>query len=900
MEQIAIRNLTFSYDTESNFSLKDVTFSVEQGEIFLITGVSGCGKTTLLKHLKMEYMPKGERDISGKVYLNGKRIEELTEREQAKLVGFVGQNVEAGQVTDKVWHELAFGLENLGYSQEMMQRKVAEMTAFFGLEAIYHEKLCNLSGGQRQIVNLASVMVMEPEILVLDEPTSQLDPVAATDFFRMLQKINQELGTTIVMTEHHLEEVFSLCSRILVMEQGRVEKIGTPQQIAVYLREKGHPLYPAIPSAARIYLDLQGQNGQIPVTVREGRSYLTDLCQQKSPVAEEQKDLRIQAAKTEREDLRIQAAEEKSEKRALGNFFKKAKKTDIILQADEVWFRYERNGKDIVKACSLQVEKGKITALLGGNGAGKSTFLHLLAGHFQPLSGKIVNRAESVGLLPQNPQAMFAKKTVLEELLVSLPEEKKGKKQKIEQALENQELQKVIAFCGLQEVVSQHPFDLSGGQMQKLALAKLLLQEVEVLLLDEPGKGMDYAFKEEMGNLLRQLAEEGKTVLLVSHDVEFCARYADVCGLFFDGHVVSVTDSRSFFLENVFYTTSVVRMCRGILPQAVVVEDVLAMFSDSVSDAYSGAFFGEKGKGGIESQVIEKEKLYVDEEKEILSVEECGLPGQLAVTELAEEVESLAQGNVADLDVHNLKNDERTKDNRKTGLTRKRLFFNGFIYGIFFLLMPFTIYIGHTVLDQRKYYFISLLLIIEAIVAFLLRFERRKPKIREIMVIAVFSAIVVVGRAAFYMVPNIKPMAALVIIAGVGLGGETGFLVGAMSMLVSNIFFGQGPWTPWQMFVMGMIGFLAGMIFRQNTVCDRRKKYGICIFGFFAVLLVYGGIMNTSTVLMYQENVNLEMILASYAMGFPYDAIHAVSTFVFLWLGARPMLEKLDRVKSHF
>lgn len=877
MEQIAIRNLTFSYDTESSFSLKDVSFSVEQGEILLITGVSGCGKTTLLRHLKMDYMPKGKRDTSGGVYMNGKKLEELTEREQAQLVGFVGQNVEAGQVMDKVWHELAFGLENLGYSQKVMQRKVAEMTAFFGLEGIYHEKLCNLSGGQRQMVNLASVMVMEPEILVLDEPTSQLDPVAVTDFFKMLQKINQELGTTIVMTEHHLEEVFSLCSRILVMEQGRVEKVGTPQQIAGYLREKGHPLYPAIPSAARLYLDLLGQDkqiGQIPLTVKDGRSYLTNLCRQKSSATVGSRNAEINNTEKKDADKR-----NRKESKTFSNSLKKWKRDCSILQAEELWFRYDRNGKDILKACSLQLKKGKITALLGGNGAGKSTLLHLLAGHFQPLRGKVKSTEENIGLLPQNPQAMFAKKTVLEELVVSLSDKRQDKKHGVEKRLENPKLQKVIAFCGLQELLSQHPFDLSGGQMQKLALAKLLLQEVEVLLLDEPGKGMDYAFKEEMGNLLRKLADEGKTILMVSHDVEFCARYTDVCGLFFDGHVVSVTDSRSFFLENVFYTTSVVRMSRGILPHAVVVEDVLEIFSNFISDLspdlcmdfslnsclklHSDLVSDWKGEANVGLQMVENENLQNSDKS---------------------------------------KEDGNLKTDRKTGMDekRKKLFSGGLLYSIFFLLMPFTIYIGHTVLEQRKYYFISLLLIMEAITAFLLRFEKRKPKVREIMVIAVFSAIVVAGRAAFYMVPNIKPMSALVIIAGVGLGGEAGFLVGAMSMLVSNIFFGQGPWTPWQMFVMGIMGLLSGIVFRQDTACSRKKKYGICVFGLLAVLLVYAGIMNTSTVLMYQENVNLQMILASCAMGFPYDAIHAVSTFVFLWLGARPMLEKIERIRKKY
>lgn len=857
MEAIAIKNLTFAYSENSDFSLNQISLQVEQGEILLITGVSGCGKTTLLRHLKQEYMPQGFCSEDSEIWIGGRRIQELDEKEQAAIVGFVGQNVEDAQVTDKVWHELAFGLENLGYAQDVMQRKIAEMVAFFGLDGIYHEKLCNLSGGQKQMVNLAAVMVMEPEVLVLDEPTSQLDPIAATEFFRMIEKINRELGTTIVMTEHRLEEVFAMSHRICVMEQGSVIALDAPWQIARDLYEANHVLAKALPSAAKIYLPLECGREQVPITVNEGRNWLKGYVKEHRPEMWGEMDF-YSRRRSDSSDKTNVHGKRKSDHFDKMNRWNDRKLGPLALHADEIWFRYERDGKDILKACSLKLEKGKITAILGGNGAGKSTLLNVLAGHFTPYLGKVEIEPDAVGMLPQNPQAMFAKKTVEEELLFS---------------------QEMIDDCDLQTVRKQHPFDLSGGQMQKLALAKLLLDDKDILLLDEPSKGMDYDFKEYMGKLLKQLVSRGKTVLMVSHDVEFCAKYADVCGLFFDGHIVSFTDCRSFFLRNRFYTTSVARMCRDIMPEAMVVEDVLQVFGCEGKEEISREMWNDKTDGGLNNKKKQEEK-----EQEKKAREE-------------KEQEKKARGK-------NNKNatgkTHRLVDTMSSGKDKGSTLTWLLSLIIIFVVMPITIYVGHTILLQRKYYFISLLLVLEAIVCFFLRFEKRKPKVREIVVVAVMSAIVVAARTAFYMIPNVKPMAALVILTGIGLGAEAGFLVGATAMLVSDIFFGQGPWTPWQMFAMGLLGFLAGVVFKNSEDCSRKKKLAICIFGALSVVLIYGGIMNPASVLMYQEGVNMEMILSACVLGLPYDVMHGMATFAFLWIGCRPLLEKLKRVREKY
>lgn len=868
MEQITISHLTFAYEEESAFSLRDVSFTVEQGEILLIIGESGCGKTTLLRHLKRDYMPSGKRSTDSQILIDGKKIETLNEAERTRLVGFVRQNADAALVTDKVWHELAFGLENLGCSQELMQRKIAEMTAFFGLEGIYYEKLCNLSGGQKQMVNLASVMVMDPEVLVLDEPTSQLDPIAAEEFFHMIEKIHREIGTTIILTEHRLEDVFSLCDRVMVLDQGRILMEGSPRQVAAALYRSRRSLYKALPTAARMYLELDEKVNSEPKDFRKKEASLVSGVnlgkEEKSAAASE--DLGKQEAADEENKIPLTVRDGKkwmecrylSEKRP--EIFReqkerdpqKKKKGDTALSADELWFRYEPDSRDILKACSIELEKQTITAIMGGNGAGKSTLLHILAGHYKARRGKIRECAGNIGMLPQNPQAMFVKKTVREELESSFgmpPLNNRYESLKEEAS----RVQEIIDFCDLDEVLEQHPFDLSGGQMQKLALAKLLLEDYDILLLDEPGKGMDYAFKQEMGKLLRQLTSMGKTVLMVSHDVEFCARYADVCSLFFDGHMVSVSKTRTFFLQNVFYTTAAARMCRTTFPKTVLIEDVLDVFRAEQED----------------KSVCQE----IDQRKQ-------------------------RDDGLAESEVRNSEVDDRLAGIKAGNSESEQLKRNYWIsLGIFFVVMPLTIYIGHYLLQQRKYYFISILLVLEAVLSFFLSFEKRKPKLRESMVIVVLTAVTVTGRAAFYMVPHAKPMAALIILSGAGLGGEAGFLVGALSMLVSNIFFGQGPWTPWQMFAMGILGFVSGIIFRQDSPCTKKKKYGICLTGFFSVIILYGGIMNPATVLMYQENINWNMILSAYAMGVPFDLVHAAFTFLFLWLGTRPVLEKIERIR---
>ncbi len=802
MELFTIRNLSFTYPEQAKKAIDGLSLSVQEGEFLVLCGSSGCGKSTLLRQLKTTMSPHGRRE--GEILFKGIPLKQLSHREQAQKIGFVQQSPENQVVTDKVWHELAFGLESLGYETPAIRHRVAEMAAFFGIEEWFYKNVTELSGGQKQLLNLASVMAMQPSVLILDEPTSQLDPIAASEFLSMLGKINRELGTTIILTEHRLEEAFPLASRVAVMEKGKLLCVGTAQKVGKLLKEKGHKMFLAMPAAMRIWAAVEN-GAECPMTVRDGRNWLRQFTETYA------------LQEIPKEEIHTYPEE-------------------VVLEGEELWFRYEKEGKDIVKGLSLQVRKGEFLALMGGNGAGKTTSLKVLAGLLRPYRGEIKIQG-SVGVLPQNPQTVFVKKTVREDLY----EICKGRKWSAE--LQEKKLAYVTAICRLAELLERHPYDLSGGEQQRAALAKVLLLEPDILFLDEPTKGLDAEFKQVLAEILQRLLQRGMTIIMVSHDVEFCAQYAHSCGLFFDGNIVTMGTPRTFFSGNSFYTTAANRMARELLPKAVTTEDVIAACGGQLLPLPA-----------LTEDIPDLPKTITGREKVILPERQ----------------------------------EEKWKLQKRTILAAWMIL----------LAIPLTLFISVYYLGSRKYNIISLVILLETMLPFFLIFEGRKPKARELVIIAVLCALGVAGRTAFFMLPQFKPVIALTIIAGVAFGGESGFLVGAMTMLVSNMLFSQGPWMPWQMFAMGIIGFLAGVLFRKGVL--QRKRLSLCIFGAVSAILVYGGIMNPAAALISASKINWNIILAYYATGFPMDCIQGIATGMFLWFAAEPMLEKLDRIKVKY
>ena len=544
MAHFEIRDLSFSYaSAKGKLSLDKVSFDVSKGEYLVLCGKSGSGKTTLLKQLKPVLTPAGKK--SGEVLFNGIPVKNLSERDQAAKIGYVMQNPDDQIVTDKVWHELAFGLESLGCDQTTMRSRVAEMACYFGIQDWFHRDVVNLSGGQKQLLNLASIMAMQPEVLILDEPTSQLDPIAASDFLNTVRKINLELGTTVIITEHRLEDIFPHADRAVVMDGGRIIANDLPRSIGRLLYEQENPMFVAMPTPVRVFYG-SGAAGNCPLTVREGRTWLSD---------------------TFPDGAREKMLPERK------NPFEDA---EPALVMKELWFRYEKDAPDVMRGVSAEVPTGSLYAVVGGNGAGKSTTLKAICGINRPYRGKIklfgkpVEKYKSaelfnhcLAMLPQDPKSLFVKKTVREDL-----EEMNRDKARV---------QEIAELCQIVPLLDSHPYDLSGGEQQRSALAKVLLTEPRLLLLDEPTKGIDSFFKETFAGILAELKTRGITVIMVSHDVEFCARYADLVSMFFDGQILTTDTPRRFFGNNSFYTTAANRMSRHIFSQAVTAEDVIRL-----------------------------------------------------------------------------------------------------------------------------------------------------------------------------------------------------------------------------------------------------------------------------------------------------------------------------------
>lgn len=543
MEQIQIRNLTFSYPGKEA-GLCDINFSVKKGAYILLCGQSGSGKTTLLRHLKSVLTPYGKR--SGDILMNGVPLEQISQLEQSSKIGYVMQNPDDQIVTDTVWHELSFGLENIGCPPGAMGLRVAEMASFFGIEGWFYRKTSELSGGQKQLLNLASIMAMQPEILILDEPTSQLDPIAASDFLNTLRKINLELGTTVIITEHRTEDIFPVADRVVIMDGGRIIADDTPRNVGAELFRKNSILFDALPAPMRVFYQC-GAEGTCPLTVREGREWLNREYEASVPVFRQ----------FSRQEYRPAS--------------------EITVEMKEVWFRYEKNSLDVLRGVSLQVPRGSLFAIVGGNGAGKSTTLRSLCGTCRPYRGEIrilgkpLRRYQAdtlfhhcLSMLPQDPRSLFVKKTVREELEEMAPEEKL--------------IQQISDLCDIRHLLDTHPYDLSGGEQQRTALAKVLMSQPKILLLDEPTKALDCRFKNTFAQLLKKLKEQGITIIMVSHDVEFCAEHADMVSMFFDGQVMATDTPGNFFGSNSFYTTAANRMSRSVFEKAVTAGDVVELY----------------------------------------------------------------------------------------------------------------------------------------------------------------------------------------------------------------------------------------------------------------------------------------------------------------------------------
>ena len=542
MAQIQLIEYSFKYPREDKKALDNINLSIDEGEFILICGPSGCGKTTLLQQLKKEILPEGE--ITGNALYEGTKIDDLDDFIAASHIGMVFQEPETQIVTDRVINELAFSMENLGYSLDTMGRRMGEMVHFFGIEDKMYEKVYSLSGGQKQVLNLASVLVLQPKVLLLDEPTSQLDPVSSKEFIQMVQNLNRDFSITVILSEHRLDEIFHIADRVIMLDKGQIKYEGSPRDVAREIYKKEDKVFlNYIPDISRLYFKLDKEKDNMPLTVREGKKWIKNI------------------------DIKENNPTNSSSK----------EKKNTMINIKNISFKYEREKPLVLDKLNLDINQSEILSILGGNGAGKSTLLKVVAGAYKPQYGEIyinggklynideIERFRHIGYLDQNPTLYFLHDTVEDEIY--------NRAEKIN--ADEKDVKYLIDLFELNNILHRHPYDISGGEKQKVALTTVLLAKPKILLLDEPTKGIDPISKKKIGELLLNLKKMGITLVMATHDIEFAARFSDRCALLFDGDIKTIEEPKDFFSQNYFYTTSINRIMRDKLPNAIIYEDVV-------------------------------------------------------------------------------------------------------------------------------------------------------------------------------------------------------------------------------------------------------------------------------------------------------------------------------------
>lgn len=582
MSLIKFKDFSFCYSDQEKV-LSDINLEVDEGEFVLLCGPSGSGKTTILSNIKNEICSGGKSE--GTIYYDGLSIGELEEERSASEIGYLFQNPEDQFVSDNVLQEIAFSLENMGLANWEIRNRIAEMTAFFGLDKYLYKNVNELSGGQKQLVNLCSLLVLKPRLLLLDEPTSQLDPIAAYDFLSILRRLNEEFSITILLTEHRIDNIFPFIDRVVFLDGGQIKYADEPKQISLKV-QKNAVFRNYLPSVTRIHFLLQSKYNfpdetKIPLNIREGRANLKFIDEQLK----------------KKYGTNISLSNDSN-----NNVFKSTDVQNIpsnMIQCNDIWFAYMKDHV-VLNGIFLEVNKAEFISILGGNGTGKTTLIQILSGLMKPINGNIKYKKNiKLGYVNQNPKAHFREETVRDELSESsikcselvLENRKKSRinllnhlSKSSSNSMNNQfystknipddEKMELIELFGLSELLDKHPYDCSGGEQQKIAISKALLTKPDVLFLDEPTKGIDPVSKILLGQKLKKLQENGLTIVMTTHDIEFAAEYSGRSILLFDGNIQVDDNPTKVFSKNNFYTTFVNRMVKDYLPNSLIINDV--------------------------------------------------------------------------------------------------------------------------------------------------------------------------------------------------------------------------------------------------------------------------------------------------------------------------------------
>ncbi|RBQ22966.1 Trehalose/maltose import ATP-binding protein MalK [Candidatus Methanobinarius endosymbioticus] len=596
MDLIKFENFNFSYSpNEKIFS--ELNLTIKRGDFVLFCGPSGCGKTTLIMNLKNEIRPIGEEE--GIIYYDGENIREIDKEKSAREIGFLFQNPENQFVSDTVIQEISFSLENMGVSTEEIRTRIAEMSTFFGLDKILYKKIDELSGGQKQLVNLCSLLILKPKALLLDEPTSQLDPIASYDFLAMLRRLNEEFSMTILMTEHRINNVFPFIDQAVFIENGEIKYNNSPQNIC--LETWNNDIFSNyLPATALVHFLFKNyysfiKNKTIPISIRDGLNSMYDMNEEigvKTDNTFYDEYLRLKKNENIKNNENIE-----DNKTIENNEVKSNESNDYsVFECKDLWFGYEKNNL-VIKDISFKIIKGEFISILGGNGTGKSTLLQLLAKILKPIKGKLkIDKEIQLAYVHQNPMIHFRHETVAEELKIDIESHDKY--------LENRDIDnsnfnnntkdindtndilsdkiKLINFFEIETLLEKHPYDCSSGEQQKIVIMKALLKKPDILFLDEPTKGLDPMFKKNLGEKFKELQKNGLSIVMVTHDIDFAADYTDRSFLIFDGNIQVDSTPKELFYSNNFYTTFVNRMVKNYIPKCITLNDLKKIWNKNI------------------------------------------------------------------------------------------------------------------------------------------------------------------------------------------------------------------------------------------------------------------------------------------------------------------------------
>ena len=605
MALIEFNNFSFAYmnsdGSESEVkSLDSINLEIDYGDFVLLCGPSGCGKTTLLTNLKKELMPAGRR--SGEIKFNGTRIIDMDEISSACDIGYLFQNPDSQIVTDTVIQEIAFPLENIGLPTEEIRNRISEIVAFFGINDILHKNVNELSGGQKQLVNLCSLLVLRPQVLLLDEPMSQLDPIASYEFLSIVRRLNEEFSITVIMSEHKADSIFPFIDKAVFLKEGKIEFVDNAHNIcSEVIDDEIFENY--LPAVTKIYNSLSVRYPSLiklntPLSIREGRRCLNTIHDDLIKISNSDVD----SNNLNHDNLHITNKKYHSqEKSGILDKISLRGNRNALINMNGIYFAYEKENL-ILKNVDFELEKGDFVSLIGGNGVGKSTFLQLLVGILKPIKGKVkYKKGIKLAYVHQNPMIHFSKDNVKEEFLESILESnllnnsdvsfnkesyEKLLKMTNEEFIESDILnglkfdsiefkfKELIEFFDICDLIDKHPYDCSGGEQQKIVIVKALLQNADVLVLDEPTKGLDPISSKNLANILNSLRDNGITILMTSHDLDFVANNCKRCLMLFDKDIQIDDEPKVIFAENNFYTTFVNRMVKDYVPEIVTLDDL--------------------------------------------------------------------------------------------------------------------------------------------------------------------------------------------------------------------------------------------------------------------------------------------------------------------------------------